>query len=573
MLVCTAPTTTATLPAFSVEAAELPAGYNPPVPDSLRATVSGSPAPGGEAESRVTTAQGIAMSEGHEHGTTGGQPKSAPVPASEPAAANPTEEKRQKPGSATGAAEGTPVMVAIESLRHEMTEEEKAEEERRWKAIRAGRHPDTGERLKRADEKSLKPMERYWLKMQRERSIYTTSWAAQVNTDLMIAQERERVLKSSIYGTSHWSSLRSPIYDFQMHELADRRLDRSLIQNQIDPLISQAAIDAACGPAAARREYNQIGQLDYRQRFLDPLFDSVFVNRITGGINSELMQRAAERNEQEAIRALSDQVRTAATIGISNLWNDAAQFHWRAEVAATRDATMMAAEAGRLLSIYGPRIADESAFLIEYQRNLPLFAPGLTVSAQERADLLARIALPAIMASPLDAYLAESRVRFGAYAEALLAQLEADFAREGNHVFVWQGYLVARRYGIDVPEWVQDQMDNYADGIVELLEQVESGKPIGKESVKVGQTLGFGLQGQGGTGLFARAVQQSTDREIYFEVEDRLEEEQAKWPDRNPKLTSIYAEVGAKLGRDASTVRRAYQRMKRFIGKPEEHGD
>src|SRR5262245_42531177 len=62
--------------------------------------------------------------------------------------------------------------MKLSSLRRVVTQEEQAEEKRRWKAIRSGRHPDTGQRLRSRDDKTLKPEERFWLRTQQEARMY-----------------------------------------------------------------------------------------------------------------------------------------------------------------------------------------------------------------------------------------------------------------------------------------------------------------------------------------------------------------------------------------------------------------
>ena len=75
-------------------------------------------------------------------------------------AEKPAEES--KAGNPTPKLNGTtakPTTINLSSLRHEVTQEEKAEENRRRKAIQAGLHPDTGKRLRPGDEKTLKATE------------------------------------------------------------------------------------------------------------------------------------------------------------------------------------------------------------------------------------------------------------------------------------------------------------------------------------------------------------------------------------------------------------------------------
>ena len=137
-----------------------------------------------------------------------------------------------------------------------------------------------------------------------------------------------------------------------------------------------------------RRDHDQLAEAELQRRFLEPLFDPAFVNRITGCGNAELMARASECH-QEAIRTLSNQVNSAASGLITDLWRDPRRLYpGAAAMEFQSDSLLMQTEAQRLLSIYGPRIVDQTGFLVEQHRNLCLFAPNLTATAFERSDLL-----------------------------------------------------------------------------------------------------------------------------------------------------------------------------------------
>ena len=81
--------------------------------------------------------------------------------ASETAAVGPSGQEPEKPAPETNStAASKTVAIAIARLSHARSEEETAEENRRWTAIKSNRHPDTGERLRPGDEKALRPLEK-----------------------------------------------------------------------------------------------------------------------------------------------------------------------------------------------------------------------------------------------------------------------------------------------------------------------------------------------------------------------------------------------------------------------------
>jgi hypothetical protein len=92
---------------------------------------------------------------------------SSNLPGLEPIVATCAE---NKPSNASTEPQRTEMEIAVIKLSDirapELTEQEIAEERRRLKEIRAGRHPDTGKRLKPSDRKTLKPMEVFELQNQ-----------------------------------------------------------------------------------------------------------------------------------------------------------------------------------------------------------------------------------------------------------------------------------------------------------------------------------------------------------------------------------------------------------------------
>jgi hypothetical protein len=242
-------------------------------------------------------------------------------------------------------------------------------------------------------------------------------------------------------------------------------------------------------------------------------------------------------------------------------------------IAFARNADAMAAEAQRMLSVYGPTLAKQPRFLTEYWTNFGLFhRAGLTADTHERADLLARVFMPATLAAGFHGYDRFNVERVRAYGKSALRELEADFSRDGNPVHAWEALAVARRHEIDPPEWVEDFLTDVADRILDIRDEVASGKPINREAERVGKALGFGTDGSGQGGWFRHATLLERDRTIYFEMIDWLEKEQARHPHRRPKLTAAYREVAMAIGVDASTVQRAYVRITKLNSESRDRG-
>lgn len=338
-------------------------------------------------------------------------------------------------------------------------------------------------------------------------------------------------------------------------------------------------LDAVMGGTAMRAIREQMDGFEKERRYLVPLWDPDFVRRLTGGVNDDLMHRATALREPDALRLLREQVDSAAALRITDHWTDLDRALRRADLitsttAFARDPTAMADEAQRMLSVYGPTLAEQPQFLTEYCANLELFhSTGLTGAMFERADLLARIALPTTLAAGFVGYNSVNVERVQAYGESAQRELEADFGRDGNPVHAWGALAVARRYGIDLPEWVKDYLADVADRILEIRTEVADGKPLRREAERVGKVLGFGKDRPGGGGRFKRSTILERDRTVYFEVIDWLEEEKARHPDQRAKLTSAYREVAMAIGVDSSTVQRAYARITKLNSESKDQGE
>jgi hypothetical protein len=464
-------------------------------------------------------------------------------------AGNPTSESKD--------ATAKPRTIDLSSLRYEMTEEETAEEKRRLKAIRDGLHPDTGKRLRPGDEKTLKATEKMALRMQRDMnmSVYGSPYPTAMDRVMRDFQEQERQ-RIALYGALNPSADELD----RVRRLTDPLVDNPLLRDQLQQVQQrQILMDAVMGasPAGGIREHMDV--LERRRRYLDPLLDRDFVRRVTGGLDDDLMRRAMGLHEPDALRVLRQQVDRAAALRITDHWAvvDQARQHANMIASATafaRDPLAMAGEAQRMLSVYGPTLVEQTRFLTEYRANLGLFhTAGLTAVTYERADLLARIAMPAALAAGFYGYEPFNVAQVQAYGESALRELEADFGRDGNPIHAWEALAVARRYGIDSPDWVEDFLTDVADRILEIRDEVAGGKPVKRESERVGKALGFGKDGPGQGGWFKHATMLERDRTIYFEVGDRVQ--------AGVKLDFAYDEVAKVLNVSRSTIVRAYLRI------------
>jgi len=463
----------------------------------------------------------------------------------------------RKPTSESKDATAKPTTIDLSSLHHEMTEEETAEEKRRLKAIRDGIHPDTGKRLRPDDEKTLKATEKMALRMQRDMnmSIYGSPYPTAMDRVMRDFQEQERQ-RMALYGGLNLSADELD----RMGRLTDPLVGNQLLRDQLQQVQKQQILmDAAMGASPAGRIHEHMDVFEQQRRYLDPLLDRDFVRRVTGGLDDDLMRRATALHEPDSLRVLREKVDRAAALRITDHWAvvDQARQHANMIALATafaRDPLAMAGEAQRMLSVYGPTLVEQTPFLTEYRANLGLFrTAGLTAVTYERADLLARIAMPAALAAGFDGYDPLNVARVQAYGESAVRELEADFSRDGNPIHAWEALAVARRYGIDPPDWVEDFLTDAADRILEIRDEVAGGQPVERESERVGKALGFGKDGPGRGGWFKHATMLERDRTIYFEVGDRVQD--------GVKLDFAYDDVARALNVSRSTIVRAYLRI------------
>jgi hypothetical protein len=435
-----------------------------------------------------------------------------------------------------------------------MTDEEKAEARRRLEMIGNGLHPDTGKRLRPGDERTLRANEREAARMQRDinMSLYGVPYPTAMDRIMRDFEKEERGRNIARYGKSHL--LGAGDHLISDHGLTDPLANSAMLRDQLCEMRrDQDLLDVAMGGPAARAIREQMDILDQRRRYLNPLLDHNFVRRLTGGLDEDLSWRVTALREREALHLIREQVDSAAALRINNELLD--QTREQGAASPTVDD-----EVQRMLAIYGPAIAEQTRFFDEYRANLRLFdIAGLTTLAYERADLLARVVMPAPLAAGFAGYDASNVASVQAYGEAILHELEADFSREGNPLYAWEAVAIARRYGIASPDWAQDFLADAADRIMEIRDEVASGTSVKRESERVGRALGFGLEGPGRGGWFKHATMLERDRTIYLAVSDELE--------AGTKLDFAYDEMAKALDVSRSTIVRAWLRIKKLNGE------
>jgi hypothetical protein len=443
-----------------------------------------------------------------------------------------------------------------------MTDEEKAEARRLLEMIGRDRHSDTGNLLHPSGERTPKAYERETARMQRDinMSLYGVLYPTAMDRIMRDFEKEEQNCKTALNGTLHPDVDDRVSLDEGIGGLAGPLAESAMLVEQLYAMRrDQNLLDVAMGEPRDRAIRGQMDLLDQRRRYLDPLLDCEFVRRLTGGLDEDLSRRATVLREREALRLIREQVDSAAALRISNEWKLLDQAREHVAALPTIDPSARSDEVQRMLAIYGPAIAEQTRFLAEYRANLRLFdIVGLTSLAYERADLLARVVMPASLATGFAGYDASNVSSVQTYGEAILHELEADFSREGNPVYSWEAVAIARRYGIAPPDWAQDFLADAADRIMEICDEVASGTSVNRESERVGRALGFGLDGPGQGGWFKHATMLKRDRTIYSAVGDELE--------AGSKLDFAYDEVARALCVSRSTIVRAWLRIKKLNG-------
>jgi hypothetical protein len=457
----------------------------------------------------------------------------------EPAAA-PAEPEAGASGS-----KPTSTGISLAQLKRPLTAEETAETARRQREIRAGRHPDTGKRLDLGDRKTLRPGDLFAFQMWRDSKL-------------------------AVHGASYLDPFSRCMIEVRQQQAIDA-VNRVRLSD-----LARSAFDIAYREVQNNSIICQVSRFEREQRFRDPLSDPDLVNRMTGGINAELMRQAIERGDVGARQTIVSQVDQAASKLITAQLNGAIEPHWSTTrkdmtLGFLQNAHLVTSEVQRMLSIYGPAVAEQPYFLTQYRLNLGLFQQQhLDVQAFQAADLLARVALPYALLTGFEYYDEERVRRFEAYAEAQLVELEESFAYDKNPVFVLRAFRMARAAGLEPGDWVFEHLDEVADRILDLDEEGDTGEHA-TESERVGKAAGFET-GRGGTGKFEAAKLVQRDRRIVFLVDDLMAEWKKQKPRRRPKITSAYAEIAPQFKVDSSTIGRAYRRMKAYV-KRDDSGD
>lgn len=450
------------------------------------------------------------------------------------------------PETSASVPKSTSVGVSLSRLRRPPTPEEIAETERRRREIHAGRHPDTGKRLNLGDRRTLKPGDLFAFQMWRDRKLAT-------------------------YGASYLDPFSRCMIELRQQQSIEFATRVYLSD------FSRSAVDDAYKEAQRNSIIGQISRFEREQRLRDPLSDPDLVNRITGGVNPELMRRATESLDLSARQTILSQVDQAASKLMTAQWNEGFEPHWSTArrdttVAFLQNTNLVTTECERMLSVYGPAVAEQQYFLSEYRANLGLFQQQhLDVQTFQAADLLARIVLPYALFPGFDAYDEERVRRFEVYAEAHLVELEECFAYDPNPVFVLRAFRMARSAGIEPGDWVLERLDDFVDRILDIGEEDEMPQHA-TESQRVGKAAGFETA-RGETGKFEAAKLVQRDRQIVLIVDDWIAEWTKQKPGQRPKLMSAYAEIAPQFEVDSSTIGRAYRRMKAYVKRDDTDDD
>jgi hypothetical protein len=479
-----------------------------------------------------------------------------------------TDQQPDEPGPLKGKAEPdqppvteidvpTPKGISLSALHHEQTEEEKASEQQRWKMISRGLHPDTGKRLRHGDEKTMR----------------SAAERMQVQTYL-IAREADRLNPIPPHMRAMMEVQNQPLRDAAqqaMDRLGINHLAigaRSVMDDltRRDPYylagMRSLADEARAGMLGLETTLNSV-----RAR-LDPINDPGLINRLVDRVDPGLLHRATALAEPYAMQAIRDQVNVAAAHRITDTWLGHEQHRDGASSVTgfVHDHALMATEASRMLGIYGPGIAEQTAFLRQYETNLTLFrsTAELTPSAFERADLLARVVLPGppIWDNGLYQDVFNPR-RLRRYGKALLRDLKADYKYKKNPVHVWEAIAVSRGYSIRLPKWVLENLEQVAVDIMDPEEGDQPSDPPRRkkkesEAERIGKIAGFSTGGPGQTGMFKQAAMWKRDQNIYHDMLDEME--------AGTKEYEAYAPVAARHGlKSPSAVKKIFDRMRDYL--------
>lgn len=213
-----------------------------------------------------------------------------------------------------------------------------------------------------------------------------------------------------------------------------------------------------------------------------------------------------------------------------------------------------------LLARYGRQVLEQPRFLAEYGQTVALLPGGIPVpAALERADLVSRHALPPKARPPVERYDPANVAAVAACQDGMLAELEVDFARDGNPLHAWEALTLTAGNDRPVPAWVVSHLLEGAENLAAICTEVAAGKRVDREAEHAGRALGFGVTGRGRGSWFTAKNMLQRDRDIYAAVRKELND------GAKPDFAWQIVSTAQKCSR--STVERAYKRMKALLGE------
>ncbi len=213
-----------------------------------------------------------------------------------------------------------------------------------------------------------------------------------------------------------------------------------------------------------------------------------------------------------------------------------------------------------LLAQHGEPVLTKPQFLAEFGQNVALLSDNnCTSTPLERADLLARHALPPEVRQPESQYEPENVAAVRSYEDDVLAELGGDFVRDRNPLHAWEAGTRTAGSDRPVPSWVLNHLLEGARNLAAICDAVAGGQAVTREAEQAGRALGFGDTGSGRGSWFSVKYRLRLDRERYSAVVEEVR--------KTKKLYIAWANVAERLGCSTSTVERAYKRIKELRGE------
>jgi hypothetical protein len=153
-----------------------------------------------------------------------------------------------------------------------------------------------------------------------------------------------------------------------------------------------------------------------------------------------------------------------------------------------------------------------------------------------------------------------SRLLSASDAQQTMSQLEADFKRSGNPVYISWALKVCRQASLQSPAWIIQYLTDKAEAIAPALQEAAQSNHSVREAQLVGGIMGFGGAGTGQPGRYKQAEQLERDRDIHRDIRRELDSRSNKG---RAKLDQIYTDVAAARALSRSTVVRAYLRIEK----------